>query len=386
MKKALRKIISIISLTYFFVLFFIFRIFKINNRKVVFVNYYGKGVGDNGKYIANKLIRENNFKLIWLIKKDLITKVKIDHPNIKFVRYKSIMSVYELTTAKFWVDNCRKEFNQNFKRKNQLYIQTWHGSVGLKKIEEDAEKKLGKSYIRAAKRDSKSIDYLLSNSLFSDNLFKHSFWYQGNVIRTGSPRNDIIVSPPNDLSSKIKSNFNIPIDSKICIYAPTFRNVKSLEKYNINFERLNAALVSKFYGKWVIMVRLHPNISNESKYLNFRPGLIDVTNYDDLYEILSISEILITDYSSTMFEFSIKHKPVFLYCSDLNNYNDERGFYFDLNSLPFPIAENNDELENVIKEFDLKLYKDKLDGFQKEIELFEPGNASRNVVEIIKSF
>lgn len=119
-------------------MFYIFRICPIKKNKVVFTNYYGKGYGDNAKYIAEEIIKQNiRLDLVWLVN-DLDYHV----PNeIRKVKYDTIASIYEMVTAKVWIDNCRKQIYVR-KRKSQFYIQTWHGDIGFKKVEKEAKKSL----------------------------------------------------------------------------------------------------------------------------------------------------------------------------------------------------------------------------------------------------
>ncbi|WP_300382630.1 CDP-glycerol glycerophosphotransferase family protein, partial [Clostridium sp.] len=110
----------------------------------------------------------------------------------------------------------------------------------------------------------------------------------------------------------------------------------------------------------------------------------NATNYDDMYELLAASDILITDYSSSMFEFSFRNKPVILYAPDIKSYTQERNFYFDFKELPYPVVENNDQLFNTIEKFDLDIYLEILQEFLSKVEIKEEGNAAYQVVQRIK--
>ena len=162
---------------------------KINEKKIVFVSYYGAGYGDNPKAIANYIIENNlNYELVWLL--DTNKNDGLDMPKeVKKVKYGSIRSLYELSTAKIWVDNCRKQYFPK-KKKGQIYIQTWHGSLALKKIEADAPS-LPIQYVNMAKKDSSVIDVILSGCEFKTNVYKNSFWYSGEVLNIGTPRADV---------------------------------------------------------------------------------------------------------------------------------------------------------------------------------------------------
>ena len=144
-------------------LFFIFRIFPIQRNKIVIDNYAGKGFGDNGKYIALELLRRKcDFDIVWLAR-----NLKEEFPDgIRLVSYASLKSIYEQATAKVWIDNLRKASYVR-KRSGQYYIMTWHGGIGPKKIEKEAEDQLGEEYLQGAKNDSKMANLFLAEADFS---------------------------------------------------------------------------------------------------------------------------------------------------------------------------------------------------------------------------
>ncbi|MGO1470403.1 MAG: CDP-glycerol glycerophosphotransferase family protein [Tissierella sp.] len=363
--------------------YYLFNLFPINKNKIVFSNYYGKGYGDNGKYICNEIIENKyNYELIWLTNKSIIDKANFPK-QVTPVKYKSFRGLYELATAGIWIDNCRKMFYPP-KKSKQHYIQTWHGGIALKQIEKDVENKLSEGYIISAKEDSKIADTFISNSEFCTDMYRNSFWYNGVIKEFGSPRCDILLEKTEKINEKIKDYFKIDNNNKILIYAPTFRADGNLDVYDVNFNELLNSLEKKFLGKWTILVRLHPNLSNKSNFIKYDKNIINASQYDDMYELLAASDILLTDYSSTMFEFAITYKPVILYTKDIEEYKKDRNFYFDIYSLPFPIAENNSYLLEEIENFQLEEYKSKIKNFFKDIGMLEKGTASQNVVEYIR--
>ena len=375
--KVLKKIYRISCVKFF-------NIFPIKNNKIVFSNFSGKGYGDNSKYILEEINkRKLKCDLVWVLKDK---KDKEALPlNVRYVKYNSIKYFYDMCTAKVWVDNHRKIIDFN-KRKEQYYIQTWHGGIAFKKIEKDAEDSLDQNYIKQAKHDSQMIDLMVSNSTFCTKMFKKAFWYNGEILECGSPRNDILINNEIYKSKNIKDKLKISNDIKIILYAPTFRKDEGIKYYNINFEKLVKELNEKYNKEWIVLLRLHPNIAHKSKELCEKASnnIIDVSNYGDMYELMLISDILITDYSSVMFEFSFASKPVFLYANDLDEYIKDRGFYFDYNDLPYTIANNNEELINNITNFDNDIYQIKLKEFFDKIGLKETGKASKEVVNVIE--
>ncbi|MCY1689909.1 CDP-glycerol glycerophosphotransferase family protein [Exiguobacterium sp. SL14] len=360
---------------------YLFYLFPIERNKIVITNYYGKGYGDNAKYILQELIKmDKKVDVVWLVN-DLNYSDSMP-PYIRLVKYGSIKSLYELSTSKIWIDNSRKSL-YSLKKKKQIYIQTWHGSISLKKIEKDAQNKLNYFYVRNAKIDSKMADYFISNGKFSTEMYRNSFWFKGEILEYGTPRCDVLINPPLK-NKKVKDNFKISYEKKIILYAPTFRKVSNSEVYRIDFKKLNASLKERFGGEWVILIRMHPNETNLiSLASNDEYEIYDASLYDDMYELLSETDVLITDYSSSMFEFSYTNKPVFLFARDIEDYKKDRDFYFDIYSLPYKISKNNKELGENIKEFRYEEYQKKLKMFKDKLSILEDGNSSKKVAELI---
>ena len=361
-----------------------FRFFPIDSNKIVFCCYMGKGYGDNLKPICEELLNVENadFDIVWVLNKSNYNK---DMPKgIRKVKYKSLRYLYELTTSKIWIDNSRKEFVP-FKRKNQYYIQTWHAGLCLKKVEKDAELVLPKFYIRRAICDSKNADLFISNSLWETKLYNDSFWYNGRILEDGIPRNDILINSTKHVKIKqeVYKKFNINPNKRILLYAPTFRNDFSLNAYNLDFNEFLTYLNKTTKAEWTLLLKLHPNISEKSYGLNIPKDSIDVSNYGDLYELMISSDMLITDYSSLMFDYGYLNKPLFLYASDVADYLNDRGFYFDYYKLPFPVATNTEELISVYNKYNKTTYMNKLKKFYNEVGLKETGNSAKKIVNII---
>jgi CDP-glycerol glycerophosphotransferase len=226
------------------------------------------------------------------------------------------------------------------------------------------------------------IDLLLSNSRMHTHLFRRAFWYKGEILEIGSPRGEVLVNSQN-ISEKVLNYFNIIGKQRILLYAPTFRENLDTEVYNVDFERLIKTLEKKYGGDWIVLVRLHPLMSAKTNSLEYNSKILNATDYEDMNELLSVSDILITDYSSSMFEFSITKKPIFLYAPDIAEYIEERNFYFDIYSLPYPLAENNDQLQKIIEGYDESKYLRGLNTFLNEIEIFDPIGSSAKIVRII---
>lgn len=373
-----KTIVIVFGFIYFAFLHLLFFAFKIRTNKIVVSNFYGKGYGDNPKYLVQELLNaEKNLDIVWLVKNKDDSSIP---DKVRKVKIFSIQSVYELLTANVWIDNCRKYFFYNiFKKKETLYIQTWHGGVGLKKVEKAVQDNLSKSYVLSAKHDSAMVDYFLSGSKWMTENIKNNFWYNGEILQYGSPRNDMFFKNLN-FKEKIYKNYKIPLTNKILLFAPTFRKNNTCSEF-MNFDVLIFSLNKRFGGNWTILLRLHPNI-RETK-LNLPKNVINASFYEDSQELLCTADALITDYSSIMFDMMLLEKPVFIYATDIEDYAEDRNFEFDFSELPFLYAQNDSSLIQNIINFNEKSYKDNLKKFTKSIGLSESGKASIKVSKII---
>ena len=177
-------------------------------------------------------------------------------------------------------------------------------------------------------------------------------------------------------------------NKRILLYAPTFRkDFSSLDVYNLNLSALKD-LLNKLSGEdWLILMRLHPNITNLSHHIhNEDPNIINVSKHDDIQELLLLADIVVTDYSSLMFDFALTKRPCFLYIPDYDLYTKtDRGLYLGLEELPFPIAKSNQELFDILQDFSLSNYKSRLEDFLKSIGSYETGHACEKVVNYINN-
>lgn len=359
---------------------FIFSFWPLKCKKILFLSYYGSQYGCNPKYIS-EYIRENSngYDIVWAFN----APEKYTIPGIRKVKYYSLAFFYELCTAGFIITNYRMPLFFR-KRKKQIYIQTWHSSLRLKTIEKDAESKLTPEYVKMAKKDSKAIDCLLSGCRFSTDIFRSAFWYDGFILECGTPRNDLFSNQVSNVKQKIARAYSIAEQTRIVLYAPTFRQDYGLDYYNIDYTKLVQTLSARFGGEWTVLVRLHPHLQQFSQQLLAGSNVIDATSFDDIQELLTASDILISDYSSLMFDFALTGKPCFLYVPDLDEYTKkDRNLYFDIKALPFVKAYCNKDLIESINQFDDASYRHALVAFNKQIGSFESGTSCQQVLDYI---
>ena len=224
---------------------------------------------------------------------------------------------------------------------------------------------------------------MVSNSAFCTNMYKNSFWYNNEIIEVGSPRNDVLLNADvKKMKEKVCDFFRLSIDTNLLLYAPTFRDNYEENPYNIDFKKVINLLENKTKKKWVSLIRLHPRESNPERFILFSNQVINATSYKDVQELILACKLLITDYSSTMFEAMIANKDVILYANDIEKYNDERGTYFSFDELPFDLATNNEQL---LEKIDLLgNNSNKYKSFKEKIGLKESGESSKIIAKIIE--
>lgn len=354
----------------------------IRSNKVFVSSYFGRGYGDNPKYIIEELLRlDQSIHIVWLVKD--IAEADGLPAAVKPVLRGSLSEAYHMATSKVWLDNCRRIFFR--KRKKQFYIQTWHG-FALKRIEADVQEHLDSSYVQLAMKDSKAIDLIVSEADFMTGIYQNAFWYDGKVVRWGSPRNDVMLDPEKMelCADKVRRHYNLDRKDKIVLYAPTFRTDHSLEPYKLDFTRVKEACQSRFGGEFKVFVRLHPNIVGKSNEICFgEEFIVNASYYPDMQELLAAADVVISDYSSLMFDFALSEKPCFQFATDIEDYKKDRNFYFALDRLPFSLGQDNDMLAENILAFDQAEYKKHIDGFFADAGMERSGKASKKCAELI---
>lgn len=390
--------------------FYICRIFPIDNNLVSVCTFEGRGgFGCNPKYIIQELHKNNpNCKIVWFVN----DRNKAFPDYIKKVPNTLISRAYWLSKSKVWIDNYRKPYGTK-KRKGQYYINTWHANMGFKTIGLLRGEAFSYMAYLVSKNDSDMIDDLVVDSDYCEIMFRKGLVYNGHFLKVGQPRCDILHGDRLYYINKFRKEHNLPHDSKVVMFAPTFREGAKKGKrfvfselWTIDFERLLNNLEIRFGGKWYLCGRVHPQLAStfkEYKNEKLQDRIIDESQADDMYEILAGMDAFITDYSSAAFDASEADIPVFIYADDIEKYMNDRGSLLwelsddtektvsnnpdiepDINAvLPFLIAINNHSLEANILNFDMAKYFDMLYRFRTSEKLVCNTKASKLVADVI---
>lgn len=361
---------------------------KIDDKTILYEAYHGRSVTGNPYAIYKYLLNDpkyKSYKHIWVVDNVDNPSVEINrnNPNTSFVVMNSRQYLKALTTAKYLINNTSFGFYFQ-KKKGQIYINTWHGTP-LKTLGKDVEAAdiTGHKNIQ---RNFLHTDYFVSPNKFTTEKFFNSLdihgIYNGKVLDIGYPRTDLTL---NTNANKIKEELNIPKDKKIILYAPTWRGNSVVasedesEKLLTDVEKLN-----EIYGEeYVVLLKVHMFVY---KYLK-EHGKEDlcVPNAFDTNELLSATEVLITDYSSIFFDFLPTRRPILFYMYDRDDYEKDRGFYFDLNDLPGPLCESFEEIVHSIAHL-AKVQADYKEKYDKSLEKFsykDDGHATERMINIV---
>lgn len=357
-------------------------------NKVVIDNYMGKGYGCNGKYVADKLLEKypGKLDLVWVVSPEDAQNSGVPE-GIKTVEYGTSDALKAYASAKVWVSNYHKIalIHKGVSRKpDQHFIQMWHGSLGIKKIENHvASLTEDENWLDFAQQSSRMVTHWISNSAFETNVYREAFWDVENILEYGHPRNDVMFGGTDAARKKVEDFFGLQ-GKKIMFYAPTFREDYRLDCYKINYARLRQGLHEKFGGDWVFLVRMHPRVREFSaQVVPNEPYMIDATYYPDIQELLAASDSMITDYSSCIFDFMLTRRPAFIFATDVDEYDQERGFYYPLESTPFPVAHDNDEFMANVAAIDLERYRAEVEEFLIGKGCVEDGCAAERVADLI---
>lgn len=348
---------------------------QIKKNKILFINFNGKGYGDNPKSICEYLrTTYPDLDLVWLARDNQ------GFPDgVRIVKYGTFQAFYEQASSKVWVYNVRA-FTRILKKRGQIYIQTWHGAASFKLVEKQAVLPL--NYVLEAKYDGRVTDIMISDSKKQTEEFQKHFWYSGEIMEVGIPRNDVLFHYKEDHNklNNIRKELKINPDDYVILYAPTFRDDGDASYLDINFERLLQSVEQGIKKKCKFLIRLHPNHSHLCNNISFNQNIINVTFYSDMQELILLADVLLTDYSSSIFDFMLLNKPYVRYVNDLEKYSEHRGLSDTYYELPDSIITTAEKLYELLPEKIENFDYNSINKYRNEIlcPIFN-GTASENV-------
>lgn len=361
----------------------IFYIFPIKKNRVIFESYSGKQYSCNPKYISEELVKSSeDYEIIWAFNEPKKYE-ELQKQGIKVIHSTGLKFWIYRLTARVTISNVPWK-NYTPIRPGQYEIQTWHGGGGgyKKTLADDKGEQKNKLAMKRHMKNFERYSLVLTSSATSlKTNARRAMHYKG-VVLGGTARNDILLNQNRpDLDQKVRNYFGIDTETKIVLYAPTWRRGATKDDFDVDYEALKNALSIRFGGKWVILRRMHWEAAkffsdSSDKYINAEA-------YPDMQELLYVVDVLVSDYSSSIWDFSFTGRPCFLFCKDLKKYKEERDFYNPITSWGFPLAQSNQELVEKIKTFDKDEYAAAMVHQHKKNNAFENGHTSENVCKII---
>ncbi len=314
---------------------------KIDNKAILFTSLSRK-YNDSPKAIYEYLLSKPEFldyKFYWALEDVENTKLKGKGIIVKADTFKYFITALK---CKYWVTSVNVERSLKFKRKKQVYLNTWHG-IPIKTV--------GNEVAGRKDCDFSYVDYFCISGEYEVDLYKKSFNVnESQLLKVGMPRNDVLYRTTNEEVADIKQRLNLPKDKKVILYAPTWRDSRDggssyQIKPPIDIEKWQNAL-SKDY---VLLFRIHP-YTNKLLGVEFNDFVLDYSLYPNINDILKVADVLISDYSATIFDFAILEKPIICFAYDFESYAKERGFALDYNEQfkDFIVTDENDVINKII--------------------------------------
>lgn len=353
------------------------------NRVMVYV-HDRKGITCNPKYIVKKLIElyGDKLEIIWATMHPE-TCQEIQELGVQVIRSNTLRQVWKYTRSRFFITNDSFP-SWAMHRKNQKWLNTWHAGMNYKHIGYDYLAPMSKLGAKLFKIKNRQPDFYLSGSQFFTEDTSKSFRFDERIfLPFGLPRNDIFFENQEEINEKVRNTYNISKDKHLVIFAPTFRRGMKSDTYDMDFEKITRTLEDRFGGEWILLFRNHNFVKSKQTY----EGAIDVSNYHDMQELMCASDVLISDYSSCLYDFCMTKKPVFVYATDLDNYiNNDRAFAYPLKKWPFSIAKSNKELIENIRNYEEQDYRTHIEAHLKDAGAYDRGNASKQVAALIQKY
>ena len=350
----------LIQKIYVLIMSFIFKVMgyfiPLDSKLILFVSFMGKNYNDSPKKIFEYIQSDEKYKdyhCIWAFEHPE------KFPELKTVKMDSLSYFITALKAKYWITNTNIERGLKFKKKNQIYLNTWHG-IALKYIGNDCPGR--KDY------NFDTVDYLTVSGSYDEKVFKSAFnAKESSYLRCGMPRNEELWKVDKNKKDVLRKKLNIPENKKVILYAPTWRESTDsgksyLIKPPIHFEKWEKELGNEF----VVLFRAH-HLTTKVLGVEYNEFVRNASEYPYVNDLMIIADILITDYSAIAFDFSILCKPILCYAYDYDSYLVERGTYFSMDEkYPNKSCRSEEELLTRIKNINYQSESEKTRKFRDE--------------------
>lgn len=366
---------------YFYIMSFILKLLKLfvktDNKLILFNSFAGRKYDDSPKEIYEEIIKDDRFKeykIVWAFHNP--EKHKIN--GAKVIKTDTLEYFITALKSRVWITNSSVERGLDFKNKNTFYLNTWHGTP-LKKMGSDIQTD-NKSFKSKSKN---KVDTMNAQSDYEANIFSRVFNIPRNhFLEVGLPRNDKLINYSCKTRSDIRARLDIPSNKKVILYAPTFREYEK-DKNNgcvlkppMNLKKWE----NKLSDEYILLFRAHYEVSKVME-INNNYFVRDMTNYNSLNDLMIASDILVSDYSSIFFDYSLMNKPMLYFTYDYEKYSSHRGMYFDIRE-HLNGGKNEDEIINILKNIDVNLEVNKTIDFKNKFVNYS-GDATKKTIDYL---
>ncbi|MFF5634847.1 CDP-glycerol glycerophosphotransferase family protein [Streptomyces sp. NPDC012825] len=353
--------------------------------QVLYISYNGKQYSDSPRAVHEELLRRgSDLKHLWLVRDG-----QVELPDTaQAVKFQGRDWYEALARSRYIVTNAHLP-HWIKRRAGQVIVQAWHGTM-LKKIGLDIDApKFDPNYHERLVQEAANWNVLVSSNRFSTPILKRAMGYDGLIAETGYPRNDYLYAEDRDERAReVRERLGLPEGKKVVLYAPTWRDDLSHSRGQFKFDlRVDLEDARRRLGDdHVFLIRRHSNIVDSI------PGagngfVFDVSEYPDIADLYLAADVMITDYSSVMFDYAHLRRPMLFFTYDLEHYRDKlRGFYFDFeNDAPGPLIGTSDELVEAIRGIDeVEVeYREKYEKFHHLFCDLDDGHASARLADLM---
>ncbi|WP_217136035.1 bifunctional glycosyltransferase/CDP-glycerol:glycerophosphate glycerophosphotransferase [Leucobacter chinensis] len=355
-------------------------------NSVFFQSYLGEQATDSALALHKELRKTfRDMKLYWGV---IDETVQLPEGAIPVLRYSR--EWFEVISRAQYLVNNVYFFTWFRKREYQTYIQTWHGTP-LKKIGRSywEDQQRSEFWIRTMEEQAAGWDYLISPSRFASEKLVHEFRFKGQLLEVGYPRNDVLTLPDDQDTRAIRQRLGIPDGKRIVMYAPTWRDNKSARGWEaeiVTFLDLDK-FSSELGDDVVILMRGHGHNARAGSKTDETETVIDVTYYPEINDLYRVADLVITDYSSVMFDYAVTKKPMVFFAPDLEQYGEGvRGFYLDYEDLiPGPLVEKAEDVAKTVQTMLLSSWQpdEKYERFYEQYCALNDGLASERTVQAV---
>lgn len=349
---------------------------KIDPKLIIFESMWGSKYSCNPQHLYEYIdANYPEYKCVWALN-DARTPIK---GNAIRVRRNSLEYYHYLATAKYLVNNVNYP-NEYVKREGQIEIQTMHGTplktLGLDVKSDFRNETTRKQYIEKNSR----WNYLIVQGKFMKGKAYDCYAFEKEILETGYPRTDILFNADSEKILNIKKTLGLPLDKKIILYTPTWRTQGGFDM-QLDIEKMKRRLGDEY----ILLVRIHHLCAPHDAIEADNEFVFDLHSYNSVEDLYLISDILITDYSSVMFDYALLDKPMLFFTYDLEDYRDNlRGLYVDIEKeAPGPLVFDTDELIDAVINIDdvLKENSTKIAAFKEKYLTYENGESCEKIVQ-----